>query len=123
MSKKVIITCINCPMGCEVELTVENEKIISIEGNRCPAGKEYVKEEYYNPTRILTTTMRVKNGVLPVIPVKSSKPIPKNKLKEAMIKTAEKEIEAPIRINEVLIENIVDTEADIVASRSLDKNL
>src|SRR6056297_958252 len=122
MGKKILLTCINCPMGCELELEIKDGEIKNITGNRCPSGEEYAEEEFYNPTRILTTTMRVNNGLLPVIPVKSSKPIPKKYLEKAMRVIAKEEVEAPVKIEEVLIENILDTGADIVATRSLDKN-
>ena len=122
MDKKVVLTCINCPMGCELELEIKDGKIHNITGNRCPSGEEYAEEEFYNPTRILTTTIRVNNGILAVVPVKSSKPIPKKYLEKAMMVIAKKEIKAPVKIEEVLIKNILDTGADIVATRSLDKN-
>ena len=122
MTEKRTITCINCPIGCEVELSVKNGEIKKITGNRCPRGEEYVREEFLNPTRILTTTVKVKNGKLPVIPVKSNKPLPKKYLEKAMDEISKKEIKAPVKIHDVVIKNIFDTGVDIVTSRSLDKN-
>ncbi len=119
MAEKTTITCISCPMGCEVDLTVEDDKILEMDGARCPAGKKYVKEEYRNPTRILPTTARVKGGVLPLVPVKSDKPLPKERLEEAMTEIAKQELEAPVELGDIVIENIFDTGVNIVTTRDL----
>lgn len=115
----VEITCISCPMGCDVELTVENGEIVRMDGASCPAGEAYVKEEYHNPTRILPTTARVKGGVLPLVPVKSNKPMPKGRLEDAMREIAKVELEAPVKLGDVVIEDIFGTGVDIVATRDL----
>jgi len=61
-------TCIVCPLSCQVELSEENNENIMIQGNSCNLGETYVREEFNNPVRILTTTVRVESGILPVIP-------------------------------------------------------
>ncbi|MBM7622714.1 DUF1667 domain-containing protein [Sporohalobacter salinus] len=119
MKDKAVITCISCPIGCEIELEVVDDEITDIEGNRCPRGKEYAREEYFNPTRILPTTVRVKNGVLPLVPVKTAKPIPKEKLELAMDELAKVELEAPIKLGDIVIENILNTGVDVVTTRDL----
>ena len=122
MGKKVEITCISCPMGCDVELEVDdNDEIVEMEGATCKAGEKYVKNEYYNPTRILPTTARVKGGVLPLVPVKSEEPIPKGLLDEAMVKIAEVELEAPVKLGDIVVEDILETGVNIVATRDLPK--
>ncbi|AGB41939.1 uncharacterized protein with conserved CXXC pairs [Halobacteroides halobius DSM 5150] len=123
MGQTVEITCISCPMGCEVELKVdENDEIEKIEGASCPAGEKYVKNEYYNPTRVLPTTARVKGGVLPLVPVKSEEPLPKGLLEEAMTEIAKVKVEAPVKLGDVIIEDILDTGVNIVATRDLPRN-
>lgn len=122
MGKKVEITCISCPMGCDVELNVDkDDEITDITGANCPAGKEYVRNEYFNPTRVLPTTARVKNGVLPLVPVKSKEPIPKELLEKAMVEIAKVELEAPVKLGDIVVESILDTGVDIVATRDLDR--
>jgi len=122
MGKKVEITCISCPMGCDVELDIDdNDQITCMTGNNCKAGEKYVKNEYYNPTRVLPTTARVKNGVLPLVPVKSQDPIPKGLLKKAMVEIAKVELEAPVKLGDVVVENILDTGVNIVATREMPK--
>ncbi|WP_136689819.1 DUF1667 domain-containing protein [Halorhabdus amylolytica] len=118
-SDTVEITCIACPVGCDVSLEVDDGEIQSIEGNTCPRGADYAKEEYRNPTRILPTTARVAGGVLPRVPVKSAEPMPKPELEDAMAEIAAVEVDAPIELGDVIVENVCDTGVDIVATRDL----
>ncbi|WP_282580181.1 DUF1667 domain-containing protein [Natroniella sulfidigena] len=119
--KQELITCISCPVGCDVEFEVVEDEIKSIEGNRCPKGKKYVRNEYFNPTRVLPTTVRVTGGVLPLVPVKTEEAIPKELLEVAMKELAKVELQAPVKLGDVVIENILDTEVNVVATRDLAK--
>ena len=83
LKDKKILTCIVCPQGCPIEVW-EDKGEIQVTGNTCKRGYEYALEEYKAPKRILTSTIRVKGGVLPVIPVRSNVPIPKEKLFDSM---------------------------------------
>ena len=112
------IRCIVCPTGCLVH--VENVKgELIIEGHSCKRGEEYAREEFIAPKRILTTTMRVENGFLPLIPVRSDKPIPKDKLTDTLKEIAQIVVDAPIKVGDILIENVLDLKVNIIASRNL----
>ncbi|TFF63724.1 MAG: DUF1667 domain-containing protein [Promethearchaeota archaeon] len=113
------IRCIVCPTGCEIEVKEAPEGDVTFEGYTCKRGLEYAKQEFYEPKRILTTTIRVENGFLPLIPVRTDKPILKNKLNDALKVIAETIVKAPIKRGDLLIENIVGEEANIIASRNL----
>lgn len=113
------IVCLSCPKGCRVRVKADGEDIKDISGHECPQGIEYAKNEYLNPTRILPTTVRVKNGQIALVPVKTAAPIPKEKIGEAMQKLSEIEIEAPVELGQVIVENIVDTGVNVVATRSI----
>ena len=112
------IRCIICPTGCLVHVENVNGELI-IEGHSCKRGEEYAREEFVAPKRILTTTMRVEKGFLPLIPVRSNQPIPKDKLEEVLKEIARKKIDAPIKMGDVLIENVLELEINIIASRDL----
>ena len=117
---KVIVTCTNCPLGCEVTFEVtDDEEIVNLEGAQCDSGITYAKEEYFNPTRTLPTTAKVKGGKLPLVPVKSADPLPKSRLEDAMEVIAQAELEAPVELGDVAVENILDTGVDIIATRNL----
>ncbi len=123
MLEKKTLTCVACPKGCEVTVEHDGDEIIEIMGNACPQGSDYAKEEVVAPTRILPTTAKVKNGALPLVPVKTTGPIPLEVIHDAMAVIGNVEVEAPIEVGEVIIENILDTGADIVATRNLDSKI
>ena len=77
-----VIRCIVCPTGCEIQAKKDPKGKIVFEGYTCNRGLEYANQEFYEPKRILTTTIRVENGLLPLIPVRTDKPILKEKLRQ-----------------------------------------
>lgn len=115
------MVCIVCPMGCR--LTVEKDESselgYKVSGNKCKRGHDYGIKELTNPTRVITTTVKIKNGILPRIPVKTNGSVPKQLIFECMKVINEVEIVAPVKVGDVVIENILDTGIDIVASRSM----
>ena len=76
------LTCIVCPIGCHIKVLSDGDQIVSITGNTCPRGKEYAVTECTHPVRTLTTTIKCTDGRL--LPVKTKKPIPKEKIREYM---------------------------------------
>ena len=102
-----ILTCIACPLGCQITVSLEGDKITSITGNTCARGAEYAKNECTHPVRSLTTTMMCENGE--VVAVKTSEPIPKEHIFNAMKIINEKTARLPISVGDVLIENFFGT--------------
>lgn len=115
---KTILTCILCPQGCTIEATLtEGEMMVC--GNRCNRGKMYAQEEIFHPVRTLTTTVKVRSGIYPLIPVKSQRPIPKERLRQAMREIAVVEVEAPLESGQVLVEDLAGTGVALVATRGM----
>ena len=112
------IRCIICPTGCLVHVENVNGELI-IEGHSCNRGEEYAREEFIAPKRILTTTIRVENGFLPLLPVRSNTPIPKEKLQETLKEIAKTKVKAPIKMGDVLIKKVLGLDVNIIASRDL----
>jgi len=115
------IICVSCPKGCRIKVESVDGQIKDVSGYNCKEGKRYAKEEFRNPTRILPTTVRVNKGEFPLVSVKTRKAIPKDKLLPAMDVIAEIEIEAPVEIGEVVLEDILNTGVDLVATRNVKK--
>lgn len=109
------LTCIVCPVGCSLEVQLENGRVLSVTGNTCPRGAEYAKNECTAPKRTVTTTMRCDNGVL--LPVKTDKPIPKEKVMECMKIINSSVAHLPISAGDVIIENVF--EAKVVATKNM----
>ena len=121
-SKSVIkvIRCIVCPTGCSIKVIGKDNKNVTFEGYTCNRGLEYAEQEFKEPKRILTTTIKVENGILPLIPVRTDKPLLKDKLTDALKLIAQRQIKAPIKMGDVLIKNILDLGINIIASRNLE---
>ena len=113
--KKSLI-CVSCPLGCPIEVEIENNEVISVSGNTCKRGDAYARTEITNPVRSLTTSVKVCGGAHPVVPVKSSGPIPKGKMFECMEAINSACIKAPVKIGDVVIENILGLGVDIIAT-------
>ncbi|MGN1194813.1 MAG: DUF1667 domain-containing protein [Acutalibacteraceae bacterium] len=119
MMKRELV-CVSCPLGCplSVELS-DNGEVLSVTGNTCPRGKKYATDECTNPVRMLTSTVKVNGGKLPVVPVKTSAPIPKGKMFDCMKVINNEVVDAPIKIGDVIICNICDTGVDIIATNEV----
>lgn len=118
MQKEYI--CINCPLSCDLTLTDDNGTL-SVTGNTCKRGEDYAKNEYRNPLRMLTTTLRLEQGDSRLLPVISSDMIPKEKLKECLDLLYSISVTAPVASGEVVYKNILNTGVDILAARTVDK--
>lgn len=110
------LTCIVCPIGCDIKVQFENGKVISVTGNTCPRGKAYAESEVTNPVRTITTT--VKSACGKVIPVKTLTPISKEKVFEAMKIINSVKPCLPILAGDVIIEDVFG--AKLVATQSVE---
>jgi len=113
------ITCIICPIGCEILVKIEDGKCSSMEGIKCKKGEEYVINEVLNPKRMLTTSVLVENGIWPLLSVKSSEPIPKEKLFDALKEIKNTTIKAPVNSGQIIIKNVAETGICIIATKSV----
>ncbi len=115
MQKNII--CIACPMGCGVTVDIsENGEILSVTGNTCKRGDTYARAECTNPVRSLATTVKVNGGVYNVVPCKSAGSLPKDKIFECMEIINNAAANAPVKLGDVLVENILGTGINIVAT-------
>ncbi len=115
MKKELI--CIVCPMGCHLEVDVDND--YKVTGNQCKRGIEYGKKELTNPTRTITSTVKINGGIYNRLPVKTDKEISKKLIISVMELLDDITVEAPVKVGTVLLENILGTNVNIVASRSM----
>ena len=120
MSEERKFICVSCPLGCGLTVSLNDSgEVVKVEGNTCPRGESYARSEVKDPRRVFASTVRVKNGKLPVCPIRSKTPAPKEKLFEIAEEVAKLEVNAPLKIGQVLIHNVCGTDVDIVASRDL----
>ncbi len=113
--------CIRCPRGCEVITTIDGYTINEIKGNVCKMGITYVEDEVKDPRRIITTTVKVKNGKFPLAPIWTKEPIPKDFVFELMNELRKVELNAPVNIEQIVLKNFHNTGVDIVISGKVEK--
>lgn len=115
------VTCIICPLGCEIEVQMEGDKIVNITGYTCPRGKEYAIQEVTAPKRIVMSVVKVKNGDFPTVSVKTDKPVLKELIPAIMKELAKIKVNAPVEIGQIIVENIANSGANIVATRPVQR--
>lgn len=114
------LTCINCPMGCALTIEMEGDEVIRISGNTCPRGDAYGRKEVTNPTRIVTSTVRVTGGVADLVSVKTRQDIPKGKIFECVKALKDVQVQAPVHVGDVIVADIAGTGVELVATRNVE---
>ena len=110
------LTCIVCPRGCR--LHVDDD--MNVTGNFCPRGAQYAISELTNPVRTITTSVRVINRPYTLVSVKTTNPIPKQKIFDVMKEIDKIAVEAPVRIGQIVKTNILGLDSDIVITKNID---
>ncbi len=128
------LTCIGCPMGCGLTVTserdipegedtfpVEMRDELTVKGNTCPIGDDYARKELTDPRRIVTSTVRVRGGSLPSVSVKTDHDIPKKLIGNCMSALKDVEVDAPVKMGQILVENVCGTGSNIVATKNISR--
>ena len=117
MKKEII--CTVCPRGCHIQVEGEGDKVLSVEGQGCKRGLEYATAEFAHPVRILTTLVKLAGVQNDLLPVRSNKPVPKEKLFDCMDVIRATAVKAPVNRYDVVVADICGTGVDIVATKTL----
>lgn len=116
-----VITCINCPVGCRMTVTLSGEgNFLSVTGNTCPRGASYAEQECTQPMRVITAVVPADGSSVP-LSVKTSMPVPKSRIMEIMQALGNTSVCAPVHAGDVIVPDVLGTGADIVATRSVDR--
>lgn len=116
------MACIVCPLSCRLKVELDEAgKVVNVTGNTCPRGKTYAETEFTNPVRMVTSTVVLENGPYKRLPVILSDVIPKKEIFHVMDEINKVKVCAPVRINDIIIENIAGLGVNLLASRSVEK--
>ncbi len=121
MSEKKELTCIGCPMGCQMEVTMENGVIRSISGATCKKGEIYAAKEVVDPRRIITSIIPVDGGIYAMAPVKTATDIPKDAIRRCMECLKTIRVGAPVSIGQVIVADLGGTGVALIATRDIPK--
>lgn len=116
------LTCIACPVGCRLTIE-EKDGALHVLGNRCARGQAYAKQEAIDPQRAVTTLVRVRGGIRPVVAVKTRGTVSKAKIDAVLRAARALLVDAPIRVGDMLAENIGGSGAALVATADLAKDV
>lgn len=119
MEEVTKMICISCPKGCALEVTHDGSTLIKVTGESCKKGIDYAEQEISDPRRMIASTVRVKNGFHPLVPVYTLKPVPKPMIQDVLKELRKVELEAPVEGGSVVVENVLNTGVNVVASRDM----
>lgn len=114
------LTCIGCPLGCSITVTMENGIVTGVIGNTCPRGDAYARKEVTHPTRIVTSTVRVSGGKEIMVSCKTKTDIPKNKIFDVTNALKTITVKAPVRIGDILLHDAAGTGVEIIATKNVE---
>jgi len=121
MIKEKRITCIVCPIGCKILVKSRGKLIENLDGNKCVKGIEYAKNEALDPRRMLTTSVLVRDGEWPLVSVKSSQPVPKDKVFKILKEIKKIKLNAPVKSGQIILKNVANTDSNIIATKTVKK--
>ncbi len=113
------ITCINCPMGCRMTVTVENGQVTAVAGNACKRGERYAHQECVAPERMVTAVVPVTDRAMPVS-VKTRTPIPKKDIFQCMHVLSQTQLTAPVHAGQVIVSNVCGSGVDVIATKTVE---
>lgn len=111
------LICIVCPKGCR--LRVDEEQGYAVSGQGCPRGEAYAKAELTHPTRVLTTTVRIKGALHRRCPVRTGGPIPREEMAALMRRLDSVVLQAPVTAGQVVLQNVCGTSYPVIVTRDM----
>ena len=119
MTEQQVITCINCPVGCRMTVTLnEKKEVISVQGNTCARGDKYARQECTLPLRMITAVIPAENSAVP-LSVKTAEPVPKRLIGDVMAQLKQVRVSAPVALGQVVLPDVCGTGVPIIATRPL----
>lgn len=118
--------CTTCPSECLLNVEIERSadgavvEVRSVTGNSCPRGDKFAHQELTCPMRVLTTTVAVSGGDEALLPVRTAEAIPLELHAQAMDLIRGLVVDAPVRMSDVVLPNLLDTGTDLIASMDID---
>ena len=112
------LTCINCPVGCRLQVTMQDGVVTGVTGNQCKRGDTYARQECVAPQRMITAVIPVQGSKAP-LSVKTRSPIPKDRIFACMQALSKVVLTAPVAAGTVVLTDVCGTGVDIIATKSV----
>lgn len=117
--EKKNLTCICCPMGCQITVTLDNGEVTDVTGNTCKRGDVYARKEVTNPTRVVTSSVRVSGGRIAMVSCKTAGDIPKGKIFDCCKAIQSIEVQAPVKIGDIILKDVCGIGVDVIATKEV----
>jgi CxxC motif-containing protein len=119
MKDEKSLICVTCPMGCGLDVALEDGQVVAVEGQGCKRGLAYARDELANPRRVITTTVRVQAGRHPLLPVYTDGPFPRGQILELLAELRQVAVSAPVQAGQVILADALGTGIQVLASRDM----
>lgn len=113
--------CINCPLGCRLEVEARDGDVVEVRGNACRRGEAFGRQEHVDPRRMVTTTVALAGGVVARLPVATASPVPKGSVRDLCRALHALRVEAPVRLGQVVLGDALGLGVDVVATRDVER--
>ena len=119
--ENIDLTCIGCPLGCQIKVEMSDGKVLSVNGNTCKRGDDYARKEVTNPTRIVTSTIEVIGGAEQRVPVKTETDIAKSKIFDVVRELKNCRVNAPVELGQIILADAAGTGVNVIATKDVDR--
>lgn len=120
MKKTFEVTCVICPIGCKAKVILEGERVVSVRNVECPRGEAYAINEVKSPVRDFFTTVKVEGARVPVLPVRTTGPVPKGRIMDCAVELSEVKVKAPMKLGSLIVKNLLNLGVDVISTRDLE---
>lgn len=117
--KDIKMICVSCPKGCTLTVTTAGDTVVKVTNASCKRGEDYAHQEITDPRRMVASTVKVKNGTHPLVPVYTAAPVPKPLIFDILAEIRKTELQAPVKTEQIVIENVLNTGINVIASRDM----
>ena len=113
------LTCIECPTSCIISVSIQDGRVLLVEGFGCRRGRDFAVAEVEHPVRLITTTVPAIGLTLRMVPVRTTRPIPRSMRSEAMREVRKVKVDRPVRVGDVVISDLLGLGIDVIATREV----
>ena len=119
MTATATYLCIECPLGCRLEVDDRDGDVVEVRGFSCKRGQEYARQEHVDPRRTVTTTVAMSGSVWTRLPVKTARPVPKARVRDVCRSLRTLRVAAPVTLGQVIARDVLGLGIDVIATRDM----
>lgn len=115
------LTCIECPVGCILDIEYNKSRVLSVKGNECSKGEKFAHDEIIDPRRVLTTTIGIESALFNRLPVRSRIDVPRDQVMDMIRQVKKIKAKVPVKAGDIIIKDFLESGIDIISSFTIEK--